>query len=232
MALDAYVHQTDGVGTDNIETDRIHIVIFDDQPLILLGVERLLADEPDISVKASCTDGTQCLEAVQQYRPDILILDPSLPDNAGVDVLEILARDWPATKTVIFTRSLTETELLRVMHLGVQGVVLKQMPPEMLVQCLRKVHAGEQWHEKTSFGLAFDMMLRRERRQRDVAALLTPREIQLTRLVAAGFDTGKIAGQLNIAPGTVKVHLHRIYIKLGLRNRVALTNFARDHGLA
>ncbi|SDX44277.1 response regulator [Thiocapsa roseopersicina] len=227
MALDAGVHQT-----NTTETGRIQIVIFDDQPFLLLGVERLLADEPDIRIQASCTDGAQCLEAVRRYQPDILILDPSLPDNAGLAVLEALARDSLTTKTVIFTRSLTEIELLRVMHLGVQGVVLKQMPPEMLVQCLRKVHAGGQWHEKTSFGLAFDMMLRRERRQREVAALLTPREVELTRLVAAGFDTCAIAAQLNIAPGTVKVHLHRIYIKLGLRNRVALTNFARDKGLA
>ncbi|QVL46964.1 MAG: response regulator transcription factor [Thiocapsa sp.] len=196
-----------------------------------MGIEHLLADEPDISIQASCTDGTQCLEAVRQNQPDILILDPSLPDNAGLTALRILARDWPTIKTIIFTRSLTETELLQVMHLGVQGVVLKQMPPEMLVQCLRKVHAGGQWRENISFGLAFDLMLKRERRQPGGAALLTPRETELTRLVAAGLDTCAIAARLNIAQGTVKVHLHRIYTKLGLRNRVALTNFARDKGL-
>jgi DNA-binding NarL/FixJ family response regulator len=211
--------------------EMIKIVIFDDQPLVLLGIEHVLSAEPDFGIEASCTDGAQCLDAVRRCRPDIVILDPSLPDDAGMTVLEQIARDEPAIKIVILARSLSESALLHAMRLGVQGVVLKQMAPSLLVQCLRKVYAGEPWYEKTSFGLAFDMMLKREHRHETVAGLLTPREIELSRLVAEGFDTCAIAARLNIAPGTVKVHLHRIYIKLGVRNRVALTNFARDSGL-
>ncbi|CRI64959.1 Two component transcriptional regulator, LuxR family [Thiocapsa sp. KS1] len=222
MALDMGGHQTDS----------IRIVIFDDQPFILLGIEQVLSTEPNFSIQASCTDGARCLEAVGRSRPDIVILDPSLPNSAGWSLLENLAENEPATKIVILTRSLTETELLQAMRLGVRGVMLKQMAPSLLVQCLRKVYAGELWHEKTSFGLAFDMMLRRERRQKTVADILTPREIELARLVATGYDTCKIAAQLKIAPGTVKVHLHRIYIKLGIRSRVELTNFVRDNGLS
>src|SRR5262245_43348589 len=105
------------------------------------------------------------------------------------------------------------------------------MPHHLLLQCIHKVQAGEQWVEKQSAARALDRLLQREASDREVSRLLTPRELEIVRMVAQGLRTGAIAGRLNVAEGTVKTHLHNIYDKLKLDGRVALTLFARDKGI-
>jgi len=210
----------------------IKVIVFDEQPLILGGIERLLSEQPDFDVLAYCTTGQACLDAARRHQPDILLLDPYFPDTQAMDVLRKLADEAQAPNAVILTRTLTEQQLLQAMRLGVRGVVLKHLDPALLVQCLRKVHSGEQWYEKASFGRALDMMLKREDRILEVRDVLTSREIDLGRLVASGLDNRRIAKQLRIAEGTVKVHLHRIYGKLAIRNRVELSRYMQENGLA
>ncbi len=121
--------------------------------------------------------------------------------------------------------------MVEAVRLGVKGVVLKEMAPQMLVECVRKVAAGEQWIERRSLTLALDRMLRREAGFREVSAVLTPREIEIVRLAAQGLRNQAIADRLHISEGTVKVHLHIIYDKLGLNGRLALLRYAEDRGL-
>ena len=201
----------------------IRLVLADDHPLVLKGLELLFATEPDFTVLAYCADGEQALRAVRQYQPDILIIDLKIPDKDGLTVLRELRQENQPVKAVILTASLDEEEAIEAIRLGVRGVVLKEMAPQLLIQCLLKVHAGEQWLEKRSFGRALDRMLQREAVMRQVAHLLTPKEIALMRLVAQGLDNRQIADALFVGEGTVKVHLHHIYVKLGVRNRVELT---------
>jgi DNA-binding NarL/FixJ family response regulator len=105
------------------------------------------------------------------------------------------------------------------------------MAPELLIQCLRKVHSGEIWLEKRSTGYALAKLLRQEAGTQQIAKVLTSREIELVRLVASGFDNTAIATKLHISENTVKVHLHHIYEKLQVKNRVALTLYAQEKGL-
>jgi len=105
------------------------------------------------------------------------------------------------------------------------------MPPNLLFQCIRKVHSGEQWIERQTTARAMGRLLRRQASEREIARLVTPREIEIIRLVAQGLRTGAIAGRLNVAEATVKTHLHNIYDKLKLDGRVALTLYAKDKGL-
>jgi DNA-binding NarL/FixJ family response regulator len=210
----------------------INVVAVDNQPLILVALKHLLSNEPDLNVVGTCANGAQCLDLVQKHAPDILVLDLHLSEIAGLDVLRRLASEAPAVKIVLLTESVNEKELLEAMRLGVRGVLLKHMAPSFLVQCLRKVAAGGQWYEKDSFGRAFSSLLKRQDGLRQVSEILTSREIQLTRLLAEGLGNRDIAARLHISEGTVKVHLHRIYTKLGLKNRVALTLYAKDAGLA
>jgi DNA-binding NarL/FixJ family response regulator len=155
----------------------IRLVLADDHPLVLKGLELLFATEPDFAVLAYCADGVQALQAVRQHTPDILVLDLRLPGQDGLAVLRELKREKLPVKVVILTGALDEEELLEAIRLGVRGVVLKEMAPQLLLQSLRKVHAGEVWLEKRSFGRALDRMLEREAGMRQVAGLLTPREI-------------------------------------------------------
>ncbi len=207
------------------------LVLADDHPIVLDGLERLFTGQPDLAVVARCVDGTEALRAVREHRPDVLVLDVRMPGLDGFAILRELQRDGLPTRVVLLSAELDEDQVLEAVRLGVRGVVLKEMAPRMLVECVRKVVAGEQWIERRSLGRALDRMLRREAGLREVAALLTAREIEIVRLVAEGLRNQAIAERLHISEGTVKVHLHNIYEKLGVESRVALTVYAREKGL-
>ena len=184
----------------------ISLVLTDDHPLGLKGLELLFSTQPDFTVLAYCTNGEQVLRAVQQHSPDILVLDLRMPGIDGLTALRELRREnWPV-KAVILAGELNEEEALESILLGVRGVVLKEMASHLLIQCLRKVHAGGEWLEKHSFSRAMDRMLQHETGMRQAAGTLTPREIELARLVARGLDNQQIADALYISEGTVKVH--------------------------
>lgn len=121
--------------------------------------------------------------------------------------------------------------MLEALRLGVAGVVLKEMAPRLLVECVQKVHAGEQWLEKRSVAGALRKMLEREAGAREVAGVLSAREIEIVRLVGSGLTNEQVAAGLNISEATVKTHLHRIFAKLGVDGRVRLALYARDKGL-
>jgi len=141
------------------------------------------------------------------------------------------AKSTPPTRVVLLTAALEEHEVLEAIRLGAQGVVLKEMASHLLVQCVRKVHAGGQWVERHSVSRALETMLRHQDGLRDVTGLLTPRELEIVRLAAQGFRNKRIAETLSISLGTVKLHLHHIFKKLPIDSRLALTLYARDKGL-
>ena len=209
----------------------ISLVLADDHPIILDGLEMLFRAEQDFQVLARCVNGEETIQAVRQHRPDILILDIRMPGKDGLAVLREVKKDSLPTRAVLLTVGLDEDDLLEAIRLGVRGVVLKEMAPQMLVQCVRKVHAGEQWLEKRSVGRALEKMLLREAGERQVAGVLTPRELEIVRMVATGLRNKEIAESLSISEGTVKIHLHHIYEKLHLASRLELALYAQERGL-
>lgn len=168
---------------------------------------------------------------MRKHRPDVLILDIRMPRVDGLQVIREMKKEGLPTRVVILTAALDEDKVLEAIRLGVRGVVLKEMAPQLLVQRVRKVHAGEEWLERRSVSLALEKLLRREAGAREVAGLLTPREIDIVRMVASGLRNKEIGTRLSVSEGTVKVHLHHIYEKLGVDGRVALTLYAQSKGL-
>ena len=209
----------------------ILIVLADDHPIFLRGLTDLFRPEKDITVLASCRTGEEALEAVRTHRPDVLVLDIRMPGLDGFGVLRVLRGEKVPTRTVLLTAELEEHDALEVFRLGVRGVVLKEMAPQFLVQAVRKVHAGEPWLERQSFRRALDRLLLQETGARQVAGLLTSRELELVRLVAHGLRNRAIADRLCISEATVKDHLHNVYEKLNVDGRVALTVLVREKGL-
>lgn len=210
-------------------TPSIRIAIADDHPIVLDGLEQLFRLEDEFIIVARCADGQQALEAVAEFRPDVLILDLRMPQRSGLGVLRQMKQMAAETRVVVLTAALEEDEVLEAIRLGVRGVVLKEMAPRLLVQCVRKVAAGGQWLEKESVSRALDRMLRRS--APSVAGSLTPRELEVVRLVSEGLRNKEIAERLLISEGTVKIHLHSIYEKLQVSGRVELSVYARDRGL-
>jgi len=209
----------------------IRIVLADDHPLILDGLENLFRLEPDFQVLARCMNGVETLKAVRQHRPDILILDIRMPAKDGIEILREMRKENLSTRVVLLTAALDEKELLEAAHLGVQGIILKEMAPRLLIQCIRKVQAGEQWIERRSTMQALEKMMQREAASREIASLLTQREMVIVRMVAGGLRNKEIADKLCISEGTVKVHLHNIFEKLGVDSRLALLRYAQEKGL-
>jgi DNA-binding NarL/FixJ family response regulator len=208
----------------------IRLVIADDHPLILRGIEHLLAPEPDCEILACCGNGRGALEAVRQHRPDVLILDTRMPDLDGVGVIRVLIRERSPTRVVLHAESLDEEAIREAVRLGVPGVVLKEMSPGLLLQCLRKVHAGEHWLERRATSQVLQGLLRKEAGARGIAALLTPREQQVLDLLCRGLRNKQIATALSISEPTVKAHLQHISEKLQVKGRLALVRCAEAKG--
>jgi DNA-binding NarL/FixJ family response regulator len=205
----------------------IRLVLADDHPIVLDGLENLFRLEPDFRVVARCVNGEECLAAVRRYEPDVLILDIRMPRLDGLAVLRELRREKHPVKVVLLATALEEEEVLEALRLGVRGMLLKELAPQMVVQCVRKVHAGGQWVEKQAFGRALDTLLRREAGEREAASVLTPREIEMVGMVARGLRNKEMSQRLSISEGTVKIHLHNIYRKLKVENRVELILYAQ-----
>ena len=212
-------------------TTRIGLVLADEHPIVLDGLERLFGAEPDVRVLARCATSGETLTAVRAHRPHVLILDPRLPGPHSLTILYQLQREHADTSVVLFAASLPDEEAIEALRLGVRGMVLKEQPPEQLVRCVRKVHAGGQWIEKNAIAHALQTLLRREAGAREAATALTPRELEMVRMVAHGHGNETIAHRLAITLGTVKVHLHHVYRKLKLGGRVELVLYAREKQL-
>ena len=210
----------------------IRVILADDHPLVLNGLYHLLREHADFEVLERCSSGTEALSAVQRNRPDVLVLDLLMPGMDGLAVARELAREGNSPKIVLLTAQLHEDQLIEALQLGINGFVLKEMATKLLVECLRRVHGGGQWLEKDSASRAMAKLVKREAKGREIATLLTPREIEVVRMVAKGLTNKEIGAQLFIADGTVKIHLHNIYEKLTINRRAELVRFAEEYGLS
>ncbi len=202
------------------------VIIADDHPIVLDGLAQLFSGERDIELVQRCTGGDEALAATRRERPDVLVLDVRMPGRSGLDVLRMLAEEKSPARVVLFSGQMSDAEVVAALRLGAAGIVLKESASRMLLQCVRSVAAGEHWIDPGAAHAA------RERfASVDDAGKLTRRELDIVRMVAVGARNKKIAEQLGISEGTVKMHLHTIYEKLEISGRVELSIYAREHAL-
>lgn len=209
----------------------IRIILADDHPILLSGLDQLFALEPDIEVIARCANGTDALAAVKREQPHVVVADLRMPGLGGLEILRAVQSEVPSTRVVLLTARIDQEEVFEAIRSGVGGIVLKESAPGQIIGCVRKVAAGEQWLDESVSRRALDTMLRREAGAARAAGVLTPREIDIARMVAQGKRNREIAEALFIAEGTVKVHLHTIFEKLGISSRMQLAAFAREQML-
>lgn len=205
---------------------KIRTVIADDHAIVLEGLEQILRLEEDIELVARCIDGEQALKTVRSLRPDVLVLDLRMPVMDGLAVLREIKREGLSTKVILLTAGLDDNEMLKALRFGVSGVILKVMASRLLIQCIRTVAEGGRWIEKDSE----DRTVQRTTMDPHGTGL-SPREIEVVRMVSRGMRNRQIAQELFISEATVKVHLHNVYEKLSLKSRVELGLFAREKGL-
>jgi two-component system nitrate/nitrite response regulator NarP len=197
------------------------ILIAADQPLMLAGIESCLRGS-GFDVVGRVTSGQAVLDCVSILRPNILLLDVTLPGGAGLDVLRILRERGDDSNIVLLGVSPQDADLVEALQLGVNGYVLKDGATDLLLRCLEEVQNGRRWNERGLLERGLDLALQTGIGPRDTLFLLTPRERAIAKLVSTGMSNRSVAQDLKLTEGTVKVWLHRIYAKLDVHNRTEL----------
>jgi len=209
----------------------IRLVVADDHPIVLQGLQHLFDRQRDFEVVAACSDTDATIDAVRARRPDVLVLDLRMPGPGGLGVLRALEHEGARCPTILLTAAVTDAEVLEAVRLGASGLVLKESPPDTLVDCIRRVHGGGEWIDGDTASRAVRGVIAREQATREASETLTPRELDIVRMVAQGLRNKTIAERLSISEGTVKVHLHNIYEKLDIGGRLELVLCAQRRGL-
>ena len=202
----------------------VRVVIADRHPVMLQGLSSVLEVQRDFRVVARCGDGATCINAIRNFLPDIAILNVSMSDIGGLEILDMARSENLATRLVFFNAPVEERELEMLEAAGAHAFISDEVHPEVLVQTLRQVADGERLLPLSSF----DQVVHREQNpiaEKPVAAL-TDRERQIMRLVSEGLSNKEIGRRLSLSDGTIKVHLHHIFQKLEIYNRTALAALA------
>ncbi len=206
----------------------IRLVVADPHPVMLEGLRAQLQDCPGLQVLAAVHDGVSAFEAVRQHSPDGLVLDLDLPGLDGLQLIARLQSEGSRTEPVLFT-SAPAKALMRALDLGVRGLVSKQRPPQALVDCIRQVHAGQTSLDQDLSVETMALLIEQQKHRHQGVQRLTPREVDVARMVTEGWPNKKIASKLSISVGTAKLHLHHIYQKLNCPGRMALMLYMQQH---
>jgi len=208
----------------------IRLVLADDHPVVLEGLARIFAAEPDFEVLARVSNGGDALDAVLHLAPDVLVLDIRMPGKDGLTVLRELREHSVPTQVVVLT-AVDGDPVFEAVRLGARGVLMKDAASQILVRCVREVHAGGSWIERGAASNAIERLLRRETETRTIELRLTKREWEVARLVASGLSSKAVARDLAITEGTAKVHIHHVYEKLQVEGRMGLLRHIHSRGI-
>lgn len=202
------------------------VLIADDHPIIVSGLQSVLRGS-DFEIVGVETRGDRVPDAVARAQPDILILDISMPGRSGLDVLTELRERGDPCRVVMLTAGIDDQGLMRALDLKAEGVLLKEGRPANLIRALEKVRSGMRVVDDALLQRALDLKMGGTPDGTAFEAL-SPREQMVARQVAEGRRNKEIAEALGISEGTVKVHLHNIYEKLGVTNRTELAIMMRS----
>jgi DNA-binding NarL/FixJ family response regulator len=211
--------------------ERVRVVVADEHPLIRLGFVKLFEGSDGFELVSQCDNADAAVMSISQHRPHVGLIGLRLRPTSGVQVVRSLRLIGDATPVIITAGRITDDEVLEVMRAGAKGVVLKELPLDLLLASIRKVAAGGTWLEKAAVGRTLERILQHEELREKARETLTHREVEIVRMVASGLVNREIGVRLCITEGTVKSHLHTIYDKLGVRGRVNLSSYVRDSGL-
>ncbi|WP_077147518.1 response regulator transcription factor [Sphingopyxis sp. KK2] len=204
------------------------VLVADDDPLTMAGIIALL-DKTNFNVVATVDTGTAVLDALGGARPDLLILDNGMPERSGLDVLRTLRSRGDTRPVVLLTGGLNDELAREAIQLAVNGIVIKATAPRDLLTCLETVVQGRRWLDQDVMQRVMDQAMSPDT-PRDPFDLLSGRERAVASLAKRGLRNKEIADELGLTEGTVKVHLHKVFEKLGIRGRTELILLGQDRG--
>jgi DNA-binding NarL/FixJ family response regulator len=205
----------------------LKVLIADDHGIVRSGVKLLLDRQPDIEVVAEAEDGVEAVEQVIQHRPDVAVLDVSMPRMTGLQATHEIKQQAPDTQVLILSMHDDERYLFEALRAGAAGYVLKRAADQDLVDAVRAAGRGEPFLTAS----AQQTLIRDFLERGDQPAELTPREQEVVKLIAEAHTNKEIAEILHLSEKTVESHRGRVLQKLGMRDRVELVRYAIRQGL-
>ncbi len=203
----------------------IRVMLVDDHRLVRDGLTTLLAAAEDIDVVGTAADGAEVVEVAARCRPDVVLMDLSMPQVDGVTATRLLLAAQPEARVVVLTSFTADKQVASALAAGAVGYLLKDSAPEALFDAVRQANAG---HTPIDARVA-GALLPGRRAADDEAAALSAREIEVLRLAAKGLANKQIARTLGISEHTVKVHLGNVFRRIGVSDRTSAAMWARDN---
>ena len=213
-------------------TDKIRIVLADDHPIVLDGLRNLIRAEPDLQLVGEAASGLSALKIIREQRPDVAVLDISMPELNGILLSRRLNGEMPGLRLLVLTLHEDRAYLNQALEAGVRGYVLKRSAVENLVQAIRAVMVGGLYIDPAIVGRVFEskQVSKRLAARKGVAPALTDREADVLKMAALGFTNKEIASRLDVGVKSIETYKARGLEKLGLKTRAELVRYASGQG--
>ena len=210
---------------------KIRVLIADDHTIVRSGVRLLLEAEADIEVVGEALNGREALTLAEALRPDVILMDISMPEMDGLEATRMVKARWPAINILVLTMHRSDEYFFEVLKAGASGYILKAADTEELVNAVRVVGHGEVFLYPTMAKKLLNDYLRRLEAGSEAKSPLSEREEEILRLLVEGYSSKEIAARLVLSLSTVHTHRGNIMRKLGLSSQRELIQYARQHGL-
>ena len=211
-------------------TVAIRIIVVDDHPIVRDGLVTILGTQPDFDVVGEAGGGQEAIDLVTQLSPDVMLLDLEMPELDGVAVLQTLRDRDIATNAIVFTAFDTDERILEAVQAGARGYLLKGAERQELFEAIRVVNRGGSLLQPVIASKLLRQVSEASQASSEIESL-TPRELEVLKLLAQGLQNKEIASDLVISERTVKFHVSSIMGKLGASNRTEAVAIAANHGL-
>jgi two-component system, NarL family, nitrate/nitrite response regulator NarL len=222
-----------------MSTTPIRVLIADGQPIVLEGLRAVLNRQPSIEIISEAGDGIEAIEKTVHLDPDVVLMDVKLPKVDGLTVLRSIQARAPRSKVILFASGDNKEDFVEAMKLGCCGILLKDASTSLIEKSIQKVHAGEIWLDSTTTAAVIRQFASpaefpaahsngKSSRER---AQLSQREREIIVLIAQGYKNKEIAEKMFITEQTVKNHLHNVFDKLGVSDRLELALYAIHNSL-
>ena len=210
--------------TPNADAAKIRVVIVDDHSVVRSGLEQFLATTADIELVATAANGIEALARVEEFEPDVVLMDLSMPEMDGIEATRRIAQHHPSSRVLVLTSFSDQTRILDALEAGADGYLLKHADPDDIADGIRAVYVGQSPLDPKAARALLE-----SRRGGRAASQLTEREREVLLLVREGLANKQIARRLGIAERTVKAHLTSVYQRLGVTDRTQAALWASEH---
>ena len=200
----------------------IRVMAVDDHPLLRDGISVLIGNQTDMELVAEASTGREALDLFREHRPDITLMDLQMPEMSGIDAISAIRGEFPDARIIMLTTHAGDVQVSRALKAGARAYLLKGLLRKELLETIRAVHAG---HKRVSSEVAAEIA------EHATDDALTPREIDVLRLVARGNANKAIAAQLSLTEETVKSHIRSILAKLGANDRTHAVAIGLKRGI-